>query len=445
MNITVIGTGYVGLVTAACLAEVGHHVCGIDCDQHKLDKLAEGIMPIHEPGLEAIVCRNMQAGHLSFTSDYAAGVASAEVVFLAVGTPPDEDGSADLSHVLAAAKETARYVQRDCLLVTKSTVPVGTGEKVEAVVAEVLASRGGSLCIHVASNPEFLREGQAVNDFLKPDRIIVGIEHAGDAAIFRRLYAPFNRNRDRLVLMDRKSAEITKYAANAMLATRISFMNEIGRLCDRVGADVEAVRIGLGSDPRIGPHFLYAGVGYGGSCFPKDVKALRATGLEYGEPLQVIDAVHEVNEQQRLRFARQVRDSLAACERPRVALWGLAFKPGTDDMREAPSRLLVDTLLQQGVSIRAYDPAAMDVCRAIWPDQPGIEFMHSPESCLPGADALVVVTEWLCFREPDWPEVERLMPGRILFDGRNLYDPELMRQRGWQHYCIGRGRPYPET
>ncbi|RMG90972.1 MAG: UDP-glucose/GDP-mannose dehydrogenase family protein [Zetaproteobacteria bacterium] len=441
MSIAVIGTGYVGLVTAACLAEVGQHVWGIDCDREKLAGIEEGIMPIHEPGLDEIVMRNLRNGRLKFTHDYAEGLADAEIIFLAVGTPPEEDGSADLTHVLEAAREAALHVGHSCLLVTKSTVPVGTGEKVEQVVSQALADRGSpSIEIHVASNPEFLREGQAVGDFLKPDRIIVGVRHEEDVTVFRRLYAPFNRNRDRLLIMDRRSAEITKYAANAMLATRISFMNEMARLCDAVGGDIEAVRKGLGSDPRIGPHFLYAGIGYGGSCFPKDIKALRSTGASAGVPLRVIDAVHEVNEQQRLQFAERVAQALRDVDEPRVALWGLAFKPGTDDMREAPSRIVVDRLLADGVRIRAHDPAAMGACRKIWPEGSGIDFVATPEACLPQADALVVVTEWLCFREPDWDEVERLMRGRLLFDGRNLYEPEEMRRRGWQYMGIGRGR-----
>ncbi len=438
MRICVIGTGYVGLVTAACMAEVGHHVVGLDVDQTKLDNLARGVMPIHEPGVEAIVLRNMKSGHLTFTSSYVEAVAGAEVVFLAVGTPPEEDGSADLSYVLAAAREAASHVRRDCILVTKSTVPVGTGERVETVVAEVLSGRTDVPKVAVASNPEFLREGQAVNDFLKPDRIIVGVVHQDDAEIFRRLYAPFNRNRDRLVVMDRKSAEIAKYAANAMLATRISFMNELAMFCDATGGDIEAVRKGLGSDPRIGPHFLYAGIGYGGSCFPKDVRALMASGEEHGTRMHLIEAVHDVNQAQRIRFVQAVLDGLEGIDEPRVALWGLAFKPETDDMREAPSRGVVEALLAHGVRIRVHDPAAMDVCKGLWPHDERIEFVDSPEACLPDADALIMVTEWLCFREPDWEQVESLMQGRLLFDGRNLYGPATMKARGWDYHGIGR-------
>jgi len=438
MRICVIGTGYVGLVTSACLAEVGHQVTGLDVDRNKLNKLTEGVMPIHEPGLDAIVHRNMKSGHLTFTSSYTEAMAGTGVVFLAVGTPPEEDGSADLSYVLAAAREAVRHIRQDCILVTKSTVPVGTGKKVESVVMDELSGRNDAPKVTVASNPEFLREGQAVDDFLKPDRIIVGVTNARDAALLRQLYAPFNRNRDRMIVMDRKSAEITKYAANAMLATRISFMNEVANLCDAVGGDVEAVRTGLGADQRIGPHFLYAGVGYGGSCFPKDVRALMATGREHDVPMRLIEAVHKVNQDQRTRFANRIVDALAAIEHPVVALWGLAFKPGTDDMREAPGRDVINALLACGARIRAHDPAAMDVCRSIWPHAEGLEFADSPEACLADADVLVVVTEWLCFREPDWENVESRMRGRILFDGRNLYSPAQMRARGWKYHGIGR-------
>jgi len=441
MHITVIGTGYVGLVTAACLSEVGYHVIGLDVDEAKLARMEKGELPIHEPGLDGIVARGMSSGRLVFTSDYAEAMARADVMFLAVGTPPEEDGSADLSHVLAATREAARQVQRDCLFVTKSTVPVGTCQKVEQAANDVLAGRADSPAVSVASNPEFLREGAAVDDFLKPDRIIVGVKNETDAALLRRLYAPFNRNRDRLVVMDRVSAEMSKYAANAMLASRISFMNEVAQLCETVGADVEAVRRGLGPDPRIGPHFLYAGIGYGGSCFPKDVMALIATGREHGVPMRVVEAVHEVNRSQRRRFIDRLLAALEGVSKPRVALWGLAFKPDTDDMREAPSRDIVVALAGMGAEIRAHDPAAMPVCRGLW-SKGEVQLVDSPEACLAGADVLVLVTEWLCFREPEWDEVEALMPGRLLFDGRNIYNPDEMAARGWQYHGIGRG-PVP--
>ncbi len=438
MRICVIGTGYVGLVTAACLAEVGHHVIGLDVDQGKLDQLAKGVLPIHEPGLDAIVLRNMKSGHLTFTSSYADAMTETGVVFLAVGTPPEENGSVDLSYVLTAARETARHVRRNCMLVTKSTVPVGTGAKVESVVMEALSDRHDAPKVTVASNPEFLREGQAVDDFLKPHRIIIGITHPTDADVFRRLYAPFTRNHDRLIIVDRKSAEITKYAANAMLATRISFMNELAAFCDATGGDVEAVRKGMGSDPRIGPHCLYAGVGYGGSCFPKDVQALRVSGEKHGVHMQLIEAVHDINQRQRQRFVEIILAGLEGIHAPRVALWGLAFKPETDDMREAPSRDVIDALLAHGARIRAHDPVAMDVCKGLWADEKHLEFMENPEACVPEADALVLMTEWLCFREPDWNTIEAGMRGRQLFDGRNLYHPTTLKARGWQYHGIGR-------
>ncbi|MDX8389869.1 MAG: UDP-glucose/GDP-mannose dehydrogenase family protein [Mariprofundaceae bacterium] len=440
MNITVIGTGYVGLVTAACLADVGHTVCGLDCDQSKLDLLEKGEMPIYEPGLDEIVLRGMKEKHLWFTSCYTAAMRDAEVVFLAVGTPPDEDGSADLSHVLAAANEAVQHVQNDCLLITKSTVPVGTGDKVEEVVKRVAQSRSDMPKVSVASNPEFLREGQAVIDFMKPDRIVAGVVCDDDGKVFEKLYEPFSRVTNRLILMDRRSAEVAKYAANAMLATRISFMNEISQLCDVVGADVESIRRAVGADPRIGKNFLYAGVGYGGSCFPKDVQALELTGQEFGVDMKMVRATRQVNATQRAVFVQRILDAVADIESPTVALWGLAFKPKTDDMREAPSRDVVVALLKSGVKVKAYDPVAMDVAKGIWGQAQGLSFMETAEACLHGADALVVVTEWMCFRAPDWDQAEQVMSHQILFDGRNLYDPDKMRARGWAYTGVGRGR-----
>lgn len=440
MKITVVGTGYVGLVTAACLAEVGNHVIGLDVDEDKIRRLRRGEVPIHEPGLGDMVQRNLACGRLSFTTRYDEAVKQVEVLFLAVGTPPDEDGSADLSHVLHAAEQAACHLQHDCLVVTKSTVPVGTCERVEKVMREQLALRGKAINIRVASNPEFLREGQAVQDFLKPDRIIVGLEDKEDEAVFRMLYAPFTRNREKLIFVDRRSAELSKYAANAMLAMRISFMNEMAGLCDALGADIECVRKALGMDPRIGPHFLYAGIGYGGSCFPKDVRALLRMGEENRVPLALTEATYAVNQRQRARFIEALLSALQEVDEPCVALWGLAFKPCTDDMREAPSRDVIQALLERGARIKAHDPAAMQVCRSLWPNEARLELMDSPESCLDGADALVLVTEWLCFREPDWEEVERRMRGRLLFDGRNIYDPAYLTKRGWRYHGIGRGR-----
>ncbi len=440
MKICVIGTGYVGLVTAACLADVGHTVCGLDCDNSKLNRLAEGVMPIYEPGLDEIVLRGVKEKRLWFTSSYASAMADAEAVFLAVGTPPDEDGSADLSHVLAAAKEAAEHVQNACLFITKSTVPVGTGDKVEAVVESVKKNRVDMPDISVASNPEFLREGQAVVDFMMPDRIIVGVVRDEDRVVFEKLYEPFSRITNRLIIMDRRSAELAKYAANAMLATRISFMNEISRLCDAVGADVESIRRAVGTDPRIGSSFLYAGVGYGGSCFPKDVQALEATGREFGVEMEMVRATHRVNTKQRALFVQRIIDATKGIESPVVALWGLSFKPKTDDMREAPSLDVVNALLAHDVQVKAYDPVAMKVAREIWCNEQNVSFMDRPEACLNQADILVVVTEWMCFRAPDWELVESKMRRLMMFDGRNLYNPKEMMERGWQYRGIGRAR-----
>lgn len=440
MKITVIGTGYVGLVTAACLAEVGNRVIGLDQDRLKIAKLRRGEVPIFEPGLSDLVTRNLERGHLSFTHDYGEAFSDVEAVFIAVGTPSDEDGSADLSHVLSAAREAARHVQSDCLFVLKSTVPVGTHRRVEEALAEVLATRQNPPQIRVVNNPEFLREGQAVEDFLRPARIIVGVDHPEEAEVLRHLYAPFTRQRERFLVMDRASAEMTKYASNAMLATRISFMNELARLCEHLGADIEQVRKGMGMDPRIGSQFLYAGLGYGGSCFPKDIRALLALGKEVGEPLSLLEAVHKINREQRRRFAQKIVRALAEVEKPVVALWGLAFKPGTDDMREAPSLVVIEELLRAGVQIRAFDPAALERARVLLRGKEGITFVATAEECLDGADALVLVTEWLCFRTPDWQEVRRRMRGRWVFDGRNIYDPHELAYLGFCYQGIGRGR-----
>lgn len=437
MKLCVVGSGYVGLVTAACLAEVGHHVTGIDVDKAKVTLLNNGGIPIYEPGLEAIVNRNRAHGRLNFTTDYAAcGEASA--VFIAVGTPPGEDGSADLQYVLAAAKSAAEAAPDGCLIVVKSTVPVGTSDRVEAAIVPIAAQRGVNL--NVAFNPEFLREGSAVEDFLKPDRIIIGVAGDSDEHLLRRMYAPFNRNRDRMQVMGRRSAEMTKYAANCMLATRISYMNELARLCEAVDADIEQVRRGIGSDPRIGPHFLYAGIGYGGSCFPKDVRALIATAKDHDLALSVVEAVHTANAEQRRWFVRRVlrvAEALAV-EQPRVAVWGLAFKPGTDDLREAPSVEIINALLAAGLKVAAFDPVAMDEAREIWDG--GVEFAQTAEDACVGADMLVVLTEWLGFREPDWAGLASRMRGRWVLDGRNLYEKEELAPYGLTHVGIGRGR-----
>jgi len=440
MKICVVGTGYVGLVTAACLADVGHSVCGLDYDQGKLDALAKGVMPIYESGLDEIVCRCMKEGRLWFTSSYQQAMRDVDVVFLAVGTPPGEDGSADLSYVMAAAKEAAEHVNSPCVFVTKSTVPVGTGDKVEAIVEAVAQVRSDMPKVTVASNPEFLREGQAVIDFMKPDRIVVGVVAEKDKAVFKKLYEPFSRVKNRLIFVDRRSAEVAKYAANAMLATRISFMNEISQLCDAVGADVESIRKVVGTDPRIGANFLYAGVGYGGSCFPKDVQALAAMGKEFAVDMKLVQATHDVNISQRHIFVQRIIESLKGIESPSVALWGLAFKPNTDDMRDAPSCDIVEALIELGVSVKAYDPVAMNVAMGLWKEKPNFHLENNPEACLDGADALVVVTEWMCFRSPDWDVLEAKMRRTQIFDGRNQYDPITLKQRGWLYSGIGRGQ-----
>ncbi len=437
MRIHVVGSGYVGLVTAACLAEVGHDVVCIDIDKSKIDMLNDGAIPIHEPGLETIVARNSDAGRLSFRSDFFR-CADAEAVFIAVGTPPGEAGEADLSYVKKASESIGEYAPDTCLVVVKSTVPVGTSDMVEETIAPIAKSRGVSL--NVAFNPEFLREGAALNDFLKPDRIVIGVENDESETLLRRIYAPFNRNRDRMQVMDRRSAELTKYAANCMLAVRISFMNDLARLCEVVDADIEKVRHGIGSDPRIGPHFLYAGIGYGGSCFPKDVKALMVTTREHGLKAHMVEAAHEVNISQRQWFIDRIIKGIEELkiEKPRVAIWGLAFKPGTDDMREAPSIDVINALLDADVEVSVFDPAAMGVCRDIWGES--IEFCNDPMAATESADVLVVITEWLTFREPDWNKLSERMRGRLIFDARNIYNAEEMAEYGFTIVGIGRGK-----
>ena len=439
MKVTVVGTGYVGLVSGACLAEMGNHVVGLDVDAAKIALLEAGGMPIHEPGLDRVVARNVAAGRLSFTTDVAAAVAHGTLQFIAVGTPPDEDGSADLQYVLAAARNIGRHMNDYKVIVDKSTVPVGTADKVRAAVAEVLAERGAATGFAVVSNPEFLKEGAAVDDFMRPDRIIVGADDEGAIRLMRELYAPFQRNHDKLVVMDLRSAELTKYAANAMLATRISFMNEMALLAERVGADIEQVRLGIGSDPRIGFDFLYAGCGYGGSCFPKDVKALIHTADESGRALQVLRAVESANDAQKRvlveKITRRFGDDLAG---RRFALWGLAFKPNTDDMREAPSRVLIDELLARGAVVQAYDPVAMDEARRVLPVSPSLGFAASAMDTLQDADALVIVTEWKEFRSPDFARIRRALRQPLIFDGRNMFVPAVVEAAGIEYHPIGR-------
>jgi UDPglucose 6-dehydrogenase len=439
MKVTAIGTGYVGLVTGACLAEMGNHVVCLDVNPDKIRVLNEGGIPIHEPGLHEMVRRNVAAGRLQFTTDAEKAVAHGTILFIGVGTPPDEDGSADLQYVLAAARTIGRLMTDYKVVVDKSTVPVGTADKVRAALKEELAARGVE-CEHaVVSNPEFLKEGAAIEDFMKPDRIIVGTDDERATLLMRALYAPFTRNHDRLVVMDVRSAEFTKYAANAMLATRISFMNELALLAEKVGADIELVRRGIGSDPRIGTHFLYPGAGYGGSCFPKDVKALIRTAKGEGVPLRVLTAVEEANERQKhvlvdkvvARFGQDLAGR-------RFAVWGLAFKPNTDDMREAPSRVVISELVNRGASIVAYDPVAAAEAARVMSDVPGVEFASHAADALEGADALLVITEWKEFKSPDFTGIRQSLKQPVVFDGRNLYDPALVAAMGIEYHAIGR-------
>jgi UDPglucose 6-dehydrogenase len=440
MKICVFGAGYVGLVSAACLAEMGNSVACVDIDAARVAGLNQGEIPIHEPGLAELVLRNAAAGRLHFTTDAATAVADGTIVFIAVGTPAAEDGSADLDHVLSAAASIGRHMRDYKVVVDKSTVPVGTAEKVRAVIAAELHKRAAVLPFAVVSNPEFLKEGAAIDDFMRPDRIVVGADDEQAALLMRALYAPFLRNRNRLLMMDVRSAELTKYVANAMLATRISFMNEMAGLAERIGADIEQVRQGIGSDPRIGTHFLYAGCGWGGSCFPKDVKALARMGLDAGVPLDMLGSVRQVNERQRHllsdRVLRRFGDDLTGLT---IAVWGLAFKPDTDDLREAPSLFIIDDLLSRGAHVCAFDPVANPKAAAQWRDRPGLEFAPSPYAAAAGASALLVVTEWREFRSPDFAELRAAMRIPVLFDGRNLYDPALMRSLGFEYIGIGRG------
>lgn len=439
MNVTVIGAGYVGLVTAACLSEVGNNVVCLDLDVGKINKLNKGEIPIFEPGLQEIVQRNAQAGRLHFTRDVAEAVHHGVIQFIAVGTPSDEDGSADLKHVLAAAEGIGRLMTDYKVIVDKSTVPVGTGDKVVQTISAELRKRSLELDFGVVSNPEFLKEGAAIADFMRPDRIVLGGDDHRAIQMMRTLYAPFQRNHERLIVTDRRSAELTKYAANAMLATRISFMNELANLAEKVGADIEMVRQGIASDPRIGYHFLYAGCGYGGSCFPKDVKALIKTAADdAGMKLKVLSAVEEVNASQKRVLGQKIRQRFGKLAGLRFAMWGLAFKPNTDDMREAPSRDVIAELIEGGASIKAYDPAAMHETRMLYPDEGSLQLVDHPFEALADADALIIVTEWKEFRSPDLSAVRAAMAAPIVFDGRNLYEPQAMEAAGFEYFSIGR-------
>lgn len=440
MKITVFGIGYVGLVQAAVLSEVGHEVCCVDVDEKKIANLKAGIIPIYEPGLTPLVQENYQAGRIHFTTDAEEGVAFGDVQFIAVGTPPDEDGSADLKYVLAVAQTIATYMNTPKIVIDKSTVPVGTADKVKARIAHVLQEREQEITFHVVSNPEFLKEGAAVNDCMRPDRIVIGTDSMDVEGPMRELYEPFNRNHDRMIFMDIRSAELTKYAANCMLATKISFMNEMANLAEKLGADIEMVRQGIGSDERIGYHFIYPGCGYGGSCFPKDVQALVKTSEEVGYDAQVLKAVESVNYRQKQKLFDYIQRHFGADLSDKTfALWGLSFKPKTDDMREASSRVLMEALWQAGAKVQAFDPEAMNECRRIYGERDDLQLCASKEEALVHADALVVCTEWQNFRAPDFDALKQQLNNAVIFDGRNLYNPQRMKEKGWTYYAIGRG------
>ena len=440
MKVSIFGTGYVGLVTGACFAEMGNDVLCVDVDADKVARLQAGRIPIYEPGLESMVKANSALGQLSFTTDLDQGVDHGEIIFVAVGTPSDEDGSADLQYVLSVANSIGQRMISEKVIVDKSTVPVGTADQVHATVAAALAQRDADIPFHVVSNPEFLKEGAAIADFMKPDRIVIGSSSQHGAEIVDQLYAPFNRNHDKIVHMDVRSAELTKYAANVMLATRISLMNELANLADRLGADNEAVRRGIGMDPRIGYHFIYAGTGYGGSCFPKDVKALIHTAAEVGYEARVVASVEEVNKaQKRVLFDKLSNHFAHQLNGRTFAMWGLAFKPNTDDMREAPSRTLIDLLIANGATVRAYDPEAYEEALRIYGDTEAVQVCDNRAETLDDADGLLVVTEWNEFRSPDFNAIRAALKEPVVFDGRNLYDPDFMRQAGFAYYAIGRG------
>ncbi len=439
MKITVIGTGYVGLVSGTCLAEVGNDVLCLDVDPAKIRILEEGGIPIHEPGLLEMVRRNKEAGRLKFTTDIKQAVDFGDVQFIAVGTPPDEDGSADLQYVVAAARNIGKYMTTHKIVVDKSTVPVGTADRVSAALAEELALRDAKVTFSVVSNPEFLKEGAAIDDFMRPDRIVIGVADEHSQEVMRSLYAPFQRNHERLVVMDVRSAELTKYAANAMLATRISFMNELANLAEILGADIEYVRKGIGSDPRIGYDFLYPGCGYGGSCFPKDVKALIKIGKAHQYDLKVLNAVEEANDKQKHVLTEKIRKHFGSdLAGKHFALWGLAFKPNTDDMREAASRVLIQDLLKAGATVCAYDPVAIGEAKRIFKETKGLSFAKSQNQALDNADALVIVTEWKEFRSPDFSLIKQKVKENVIFDGRNMYEPKVVKNAGIKYFPVGR-------
>ncbi|MDP9064360.1 MAG: UDP-glucose/GDP-mannose dehydrogenase family protein [Pseudomonadota bacterium] len=440
MRITIFGSGYVGLVTGACLADVGNNVVCVDVDANKVEMLKRGDVPIHEPGLDNVVRRNSEAGRLVFTTDAKVGVDHGQFQIIAVGTPPDEDGSADLRYVLAVARTIGEHMAEYKVVITKSTVPVGTADKVRDAVTQSLAARGSTLAFDTVSNPEFLKEGAALGDFMKPDRVVVGTDSTRAAELMRLLYEPFTRNRDRIILMDVRSSELTKYAANAMLATKISFMNELANMAEHFGADIEAVRLGIGSDPRIGYAFIYPGAGYGGSCFPKDVQALQRSADEVGYEASILSAVESVNNRQKQVLFGKIKAFFGELSGKTIAVWGLAFKPNTDDMREAPSRVLMESLWAAGASVRAYDPVAMPECRRLYGDRPDLVLCKSGPEAVQGADALAIVTEWQEFRSPDFDYIKSALRTSVIFDGRNLYDPAHMARAGFGYHAIGRGK-----
>jgi UDPglucose 6-dehydrogenase len=440
LQITIFGSGYVGLVTGACLADAGNEVMCVDIDAARIARLNAGEVPIHEPGLDELVARNREKGRLIFTTDAKAGVAHGLFQMIAVGTPPDEDGSADLRHVLAVARSIGEHLDEYKVVMTKSTVPVGTSDKVKATIAAALVARGAHVDFDVVSNPEFLKEGAAIADFMKPDRVIVGTDNPRTAELLKVLYDPFTRSRQRMIVMDLRSAELTKYAANAMLATKISFMNELANLAERLGADIEMIRNGIGSDPRIGYSFIYPGAGYGGSCFPKDVKALSRSALDAGHSAAILEAVEAVNERQKhVLYGKISRFFDGKLDGRTIAVWGLAFKPNTDDMREAPARVLMEALWAAGARVRAYDPVAMKEASRIYGERPDLALVASASEALEGADALAICTEWQEFRSPDFGRFKNVLKQPVVFDGRNLYEPSLMARQGIRYFAIGRG------
>ena len=440
MKVTVFGSGYVGLVTGACLAEVGNDVVCMDVDERKIEMLKQGEIPIYEPGLDTMVERNAKEGRLHFTTDAKEAVDHGLFQFIAVGTPPDEDGSADLQYVLAVAESIAEHMTDYRVVIDKSTVPVGTADRVRERINQTQESQGKDVEFDVVSNPEFLKEGAALDDFMKPDRVIIGTDNPRTTELLRALYAPFNRNHDRLIAMDIRSAELTKYAANAMLATKISFMNELSNLAERLGADIEQVRHGIGADTRIGYHFIYPGCGYGGSCFPKDVSALERTAHDVGYDAQLLTAVEAVNYRQKRVLVEKIGKHFDGDLKGKTfALWGLAFKPNTDDMREAPSRVIMESLWESGATVRAYDPEAMEECQRIYGERDDLVYCDNQQEALNNADALIVVTEWQMFRSPDFDAIKQSLNSPVIFDGRNIYDPERLSADGFAYYAIGRG------